>query len=310
MATVVGESARARAVTAAAARCSFLRKARTSVSVHVPIMSTTCPGSPLEGEQRTDGRVGDGTSIGDGRVTAMGWVMVPCYHRRLYDGASDPGGAHHRHRRPAGRRRHERRGRGLCRDGRARCERARSRSAPTVVDGSASRDGTPPPRPWRGCWLVEGVAKGDVVCLLAPSSIDYAVCYQAAARIGAITTGVNLRMGAAEQASIMARVHPAVTIVDTDVVAEDACSARVGHGRDASRAGRREQQEQRPAADSRRSSDARPGHHRVDERVDRRPQGSGVRPRQPARRRRGHRRALAPRRPSAVAAALRPRRAT
>ena len=64
-----------------------------------------------------------------------------------------------------------------------------------------------------------GVAKGDVVCLLLPSSIDYAVCYHAAARIGAITTGVNLRMGAAEQASIMARVHPTVTVVDTDVVA-------------------------------------------------------------------------------------------
>ncbi len=67
-----------------------------------------------------------------------------------------------------------------------------------------------------------GVTKGDVVCLLLPSSIDYAVCYQAAARIGAITTGVNLRMGAAEQASITARVHPAVTVVDTDAVASDA----------------------------------------------------------------------------------------
>ena len=67
-----------------------------------------------------------------------------------------------------------------------------------------------------------GVAKGDVVCLLLPSSIDYAVCYQAAVRIGAVTTGVNLRMGAAEQASITARVHPTVTIVDTDVVAEGA----------------------------------------------------------------------------------------
>ncbi len=67
-----------------------------------------------------------------------------------------------------------------------------------------------------------GVGKGDVVCLLLPSSIDYAVCYQAAARIGAITTGVNLRMGAAERASITARVHPVVTVVDTDVVAGDA----------------------------------------------------------------------------------------
>ena len=63
-----------------------------------------------------------------------------------------------------------------------------------------------------------GVGKGDVVCLLLPTSIDYALCYLAAARIGAITTGVNLRMGPAEQASIVARVHPAVTVVDTEVV--------------------------------------------------------------------------------------------
>ncbi|HVA02604.1 MAG TPA: AMP-binding protein [Acidimicrobiales bacterium] len=72
-----------------------------------------------------------------------------------------------------------------------------------------------------GLFASLGVTKGDVVCLLLPSSIDYAVCYQAAARIGAVTTGVNLRMGAAEQASITARVHPVVTVLDTDVVAED-----------------------------------------------------------------------------------------
>ena len=73
-----------------------------------------------------------------------------------------------------------------------------------------------------GLFVRLGVAKGDVVCLLLPSSIDYAVCYQAAAWIGAVTTGVNLRMGAAEQASITARVHPAVTVVDTDAVAPGA----------------------------------------------------------------------------------------
>jgi len=73
-----------------------------------------------------------------------------------------------------------------------------------------------------------GVGKGDVVCLLLPSSIDYAVCYQAATRIGAITSGVNLRMGAAEQASVMARVHPVVTVVDTDVVADDAVAPGSG----------------------------------------------------------------------------------
>lgn len=65
-----------------------------------------------------------------------------------------------------------------------------------------------------------GVGKGDVVSLLLPSSIDYALCYQAAARIGAITSGVNLRMGPAEQASVAARVRPAVTVVDFAAVAE------------------------------------------------------------------------------------------
>ncbi len=73
-----------------------------------------------------------------------------------------------------------------------------------------------------------GVVKGDVVCLLLPSSIDYAVCYQAAARLGALTTGVNLRMGAAEQASITARVHPVVTVVDTEAVAPDAVPPGAG----------------------------------------------------------------------------------
>jgi acyl-CoA synthetase (AMP-forming)/AMP-acid ligase II len=79
-----------------------------------------------------------------------------------------------------------------------------------------------------GLFAALGVAKGDVVCLLVPSSIDYAVCYQAAARIGAITTGVNLRMGAAEQASITARVEPVVTVVDTEVVPEGSVPAGSG----------------------------------------------------------------------------------
>ncbi|MGA2520423.1 MAG: class I adenylate-forming enzyme family protein [Acidimicrobiales bacterium] len=61
-----------------------------------------------------------------------------------------------------------------------------------------------------------GVGRGDVVCLLLPSSIDFAVCYQAAARLGAITTGVNLRLGPAEQASITTRLRPVVTVVDSD----------------------------------------------------------------------------------------------
>ena len=50
-----------------------------------------------------------------------------------------------------------------------------------------------------------GVAKGDVVCLLLSSSIEYAVLYAAALRLGAITSGINPRMGGAEVASIVER---------------------------------------------------------------------------------------------------------
>ncbi len=50
-----------------------------------------------------------------------------------------------------------------------------------------------------------GVAKGDVVCLLLPSCIEYAVLYAALLRLGAITSGINPRMGAGEVASIVDR---------------------------------------------------------------------------------------------------------
>ncbi len=59
-----------------------------------------------------------------------------------------------------------------------------------------------------------GVAKGDVVCLLLSSSIEYAVLYAAALRLGAITSGINPRMGAAEVASIVERVSPTLVVVE------------------------------------------------------------------------------------------------
>jgi len=73
-----------------------------------------------------------------------------------------------------------------------------------------------------------GVGPGDVVCLLLPSSIDYAVCYQAAARLGAVTTGINLRLGPAEKASILTRIRPAVTVVDDHLVDPAGLEAPVG----------------------------------------------------------------------------------
>ncbi|HML01050.1 MAG TPA: class I adenylate-forming enzyme family protein [Acidimicrobiales bacterium] len=62
------------------------------------------------------------------------------------------------------------------------------------------------------------VHRGDVVCLLLPSSIDYAVCYQAAARLGAVTSGLNLRLGLAEKRAILGRLRPKVTVADTGLV--------------------------------------------------------------------------------------------
>jgi len=97
-----------------------------------------------------------------------------------------------------------------------------SRRRLTFAQWDAAADGV------AGLLAARGVTKGDVVCLLLPSSIDYAVCYQAAARLGALTTGVNLRLGPAEQASIMARTRPTVTVVDTDLVVDTAVPPDAG----------------------------------------------------------------------------------
>jgi acyl-CoA synthetase (AMP-forming)/AMP-acid ligase II len=59
-----------------------------------------------------------------------------------------------------------------------------------------------------------GVRKGDVVCLLLPSCIDYAVLYAALQRLGAITSGINPRMGAQEVASVVERAAPVLMVVD------------------------------------------------------------------------------------------------
>jgi acyl-CoA synthetase (AMP-forming)/AMP-acid ligase II len=57
-----------------------------------------------------------------------------------------------------------------------------------------------------------GVGVGDVIALLLPSSADYAVCYLAAMRLGAITSGINPRLGPTEVASIVRRSRPRVIV--------------------------------------------------------------------------------------------------
>ena len=73
-----------------------------------------------------------------------------------------------------------------------------------------------------------GVRRGDVVALLVPSSIEYAVCYQAAMRLRAITTGVNTRLGPPEIASILDRTSPRAVIRDSDL--DDVRDAYQRHG--------------------------------------------------------------------------------
>ena len=64
-------------------------------------------------------------------------------------------------------------------------------------------------------WFAElGVRKGDVVSLVLGSSSDFAVCYQAAMRLGAVTSAVNPRLGPREVLSIFERTGPRVTVLD------------------------------------------------------------------------------------------------
>src|SRR5271154_6858439 len=59
-----------------------------------------------------------------------------------------------------------------------------------------------------------GVGKGDVVMLWLLSGIDYATCYAAAAMIGAITAGLNPRLGRREIESILQQADPALVVAD------------------------------------------------------------------------------------------------
>src|SRR5579875_506533 len=66
-----------------------------------------------------------------------------------------------------------------------------------------------------------GVGRGDVVALLLPSTPFYLVAYLGAARLGAVTTGINVRYRRTEIAHIVARAAPRLVLAvdgwhDTD----------------------------------------------------------------------------------------------
>ena len=67
----------------------------------------------------------------------------------------------------------------------------------------------------------EGVREGDVVGLVLPPGTDYLLAYCAAAKLGAITAGVNDRLSAPERAAVLELAGPKLTIDDPQTVLRD-----------------------------------------------------------------------------------------
>jgi acyl-CoA synthetase (AMP-forming)/AMP-acid ligase II len=65
-----------------------------------------------------------------------------------------------------------------------------------------------------GGMAAAGVRQGDIVCLMLPSCADFAVCYLAAMRLGAIVTAVNPRLGPSEIGHILRKARPRVVVTD------------------------------------------------------------------------------------------------
>jgi acyl-CoA synthetase (AMP-forming)/AMP-acid ligase II len=59
-----------------------------------------------------------------------------------------------------------------------------------------------------------GVRPGDVVVIALPPSIDYAIAYAAIVRVGAVASGLNLRLGPREVTAICSCAPPALAFVD------------------------------------------------------------------------------------------------
>ena len=62
-----------------------------------------------------------------------------------------------------------------------------------------------------------GIGTGDVVALALPTIPEYIVAYLAAAKVGAITAGVNTRLSPVEQDAVLAVARPALVLREADV---------------------------------------------------------------------------------------------
>ena len=62
-----------------------------------------------------------------------------------------------------------------------------------------------------------GVREGDVVALVLPAIPEYAVAYVAAAKLGAITAGVNPRLSAPERSEVLSVADPRLILATADL---------------------------------------------------------------------------------------------
>ena len=72
--------------------------------------------------------------------------------------------------------------------------------------------------------VARGVGPGDVVALVLPTALEYPICYLAAAKVGAVTAGINTKLAPAERAVLVDLVTPRLVIEDASEVARIAVS--------------------------------------------------------------------------------------
>jgi acyl-CoA synthetase (AMP-forming)/AMP-acid ligase II len=66
---------------------------------------------------------------------------------------------------------------------------------------------------WADTLAEHGIGRGDVVAIRLPSSVEFAVAYLGALRLGCVATGINPRLGRREVEGIVSQAHPSAAIV-------------------------------------------------------------------------------------------------
>jgi acyl-CoA synthetase (AMP-forming)/AMP-acid ligase II len=82
------------------------------------------------------------------------------------------------------------------------------------------------------CLARQGVGRGDRVVLQLPSDTSYVVAYVAAAKLGAITAGINPRLAPPEQQALVELADPALVLADSSEVWAEVAPARTARGHD------------------------------------------------------------------------------